>query len=518
MPRRRTTAPSAGPSPRRAHPPAPDELRREDATVAAFHTRSPDPAPPSLGAVLRVPAQARQPRCRRAVVATARRRRPRPGRLRARQLRPPARSRLPDQASDRATESVATGAEADRRRPPPTVTGVRHRVRLGPRRVRQPHGSATGPVRDRERRRASTPRRPPTSPGLCKAYQATDRSDDGKSLDSAAFTALADGGRRRRQGRHLLRRAGRRAPRPASRPTSRPRRQAHRQADRQADADRQAHRQADRASRPAADAHGQPDRQADRQPTDKPSPGKPTDKPDHVRQGWRKGLLNVRFLTGSGRVPRSKAQRARISHPPVRDTDPPSRDESNTENASQRHGSPGAVPLLCLRCRRHRLGSDAWVSRGELSAQEDTNRRMLRARDEMDRRYAEPLDVPTLAAIAHLSASQFGRVFKDVYGETPHRYLQRRRVERAMTLLRQTDRPVTDVAWDVGFASLGTFSRTFSNIVGLLPDRVPRPARAGRRAVVLHRGVDAAARAGAQLRDSRFGEAGRRRRWLASSS
>jgi transcriptional regulator GlxA family with amidase domain len=104
-----------------------------------------------------------------------------------------------------------------------------------------------------------------------------------------------------------------------------------------------------------------------------------------------------------------------------------------------------------------------------LSAQEDTNRRMLRARDEMDRRYAEPLDVPTLAAIAHLSASQFGRVFKEVYGETPHRYLQRRRVERAMTLLRQTDRPVTDVAWDVGFASLGTFSRTFSNIVGSSP-------------------------------------------------
>jgi AraC-like DNA-binding protein len=105
----------------------------------------------------------------------------------------------------------------------------------------------------------------------------------------------------------------------------------------------------------------------------------------------------------------------------------------------------------------------------ELSAREDTNRRMLRARDEMDRRYAEPLDVPTLAAIAHLSASQFGRVFKDVYGETPHRYLQRRRVERAMTLLRQTDRSVTDVAWDVGFASLGTFSRTFSNVVGMSP-------------------------------------------------
>lgn len=104
-----------------------------------------------------------------------------------------------------------------------------------------------------------------------------------------------------------------------------------------------------------------------------------------------------------------------------------------------------------------------------LTAREDTNRRMLRARDEMDRRYAEPLDVPALARIAHLSPSQFARVFKEVFGETPHRYLQRRRVERAMTLLRQTDRPVTQVAWDVGFASLGTFSRTFSGIVGCSP-------------------------------------------------
>lgn len=94
---------------------------------------------------------------------------------------------------------------------------------------------------------------------------------------------------------------------------------------------------------------------------------------------------------------------------------------------------------------------------------------MLRARDTMDRSYSEPLDLPTLAAIAHLSASRFGRVFKEVFGETPHRYLQRRRVERAMTLLRQTDRPVTDIAWDVGFASLGTFSRTFSAVVGCSP-------------------------------------------------
>ena len=105
----------------------------------------------------------------------------------------------------------------------------------------------------------------------------------------------------------------------------------------------------------------------------------------------------------------------------------------------------------------------------QLSAREDTNRRVLRARDEMDRRYAEPLDVPTLAAIAHLSASQFGRVFKEVYGETPHRYLQRRRVERAMNLLRSTDLDVTQVCLAVGFTSLGTFSRLFSAVVGESP-------------------------------------------------
>ena len=131
----------------------------------------------------------------------------------------------------------------------------------------------------------------------------------------------------------------------------------------------------------------------------------------------------------------------------------------------------------------------------ELSPREDVNRRMLRARDEMDRRYAEPLDVPTLAAIAHLSASQFGRVFKEVYGETPHRYLQRRRVERAMTLLRQTDRPVTDVAWDVGFASLGHLQPDLLHGRRLLALGVPGAARAGARADVLHRRVDATTRA-----------------------
>ncbi len=102
-------------------------------------------------------------------------------------------------------------------------------------------------------------------------------------------------------------------------------------------------------------------------------------------------------------------------------------------------------------------------------AAEDSNRRLLRARDAMDRAYAQPLDVPSLARIAYVSEAHFIRTFAATFGETPHRYLQRRRVERAMFLLRQTDRSVTDICLDVGFASLGTFSRTFNDIVGVSP-------------------------------------------------
>ena len=102
-------------------------------------------------------------------------------------------------------------------------------------------------------------------------------------------------------------------------------------------------------------------------------------------------------------------------------------------------------------------------------AVEEFNRRLLRARDAMDRAYAEPLDVRAIAAVAHLSEAHFIRSFRAAFGETPHRYLQRRRVERSMFLLRETDRSITDVCFDVGFTSLGTFSRTFREIVGETP-------------------------------------------------
>jgi transcriptional regulator GlxA family with amidase domain len=103
---------------------------------------------------------------------------------------------------------------------------------------------------------------------------------------------------------------------------------------------------------------------------------------------------------------------------------------------------------------------------------------MLRARDAMDRTYAQPLDIPALARIAIVSEAHFIRTFRATFGETPHRYLQRRRVERAMFLLRQTDRDVTEVCLDVGFNSLGTFSRSFRDIVGESPSDYRKRGRA----------------------------------------
>src|SRR5580692_5490889 len=102
-------------------------------------------------------------------------------------------------------------------------------------------------------------------------------------------------------------------------------------------------------------------------------------------------------------------------------------------------------------------------------AVEESNRRLLRARDAMDLTYGQPLNIAALAGIACVSQAHFIRVFRATFGETPHRYLQRRRVERALFLLRCTDRSITDICYDVGFSSLGTFSKTFHQIVGESP-------------------------------------------------
>lgn len=95
--------------------------------------------------------------------------------------------------------------------------------------------------------------------------------------------------------------------------------------------------------------------------------------------------------------------------------------------------------------------------------------RLRRARDRMDRDYAQPLDVPTLAREALMSAGHFSRSFRAAYGETPYGYLMTRRIERAKALLRRGDLSVTDVCVEVGCTSLGSFSSRFTELVGVSP-------------------------------------------------
>ena len=94
---------------------------------------------------------------------------------------------------------------------------------------------------------------------------------------------------------------------------------------------------------------------------------------------------------------------------------------------------------------------------------------LRRARDLLDREYARPLDVPAMARAALMSPSLFSRRFREAYGDTPYGYLQARRVERAMALLRDGHMSVTDVCMAVGFTSLGSFSSTFTRLVGEPP-------------------------------------------------
>ena len=95
---------------------------------------------------------------------------------------------------------------------------------------------------------------------------------------------------------------------------------------------------------------------------------------------------------------------------------------------------------------------------------------LRRARDVIDRRYAEPLDVPAMAAAALMSPSHFSRKFRAAYGETPYAYLMTRRIERAKALLRQ-GMSVTDACVTVGGTSLGSFSSRFTEIVGETPSQ-----------------------------------------------
>jgi AraC-like DNA-binding protein len=101
---------------------------------------------------------------------------------------------------------------------------------------------------------------------------------------------------------------------------------------------------------------------------------------------------------------------------------------------------------------------------------------LRRARDRIDREYAQPLDVDALARGAHMSAGHFSREFRRAYGESPYSYLMTRRVERAMALLRGGDLTVTEVCFAVGCSSLGTFSTRFTELVGVPPSVYRRQA------------------------------------------
>jgi AraC-like DNA-binding protein len=96
-------------------------------------------------------------------------------------------------------------------------------------------------------------------------------------------------------------------------------------------------------------------------------------------------------------------------------------------------------------------------------------RHLLRAKDLADARYAEPLGVPDMAAAARLSTAHFSREFRRAFGEAPHQYLLTRRLERAASLLRTTDRSVADICFSVGLSSVGSFTSSFTKTYGVSP-------------------------------------------------
>src|SRR5688572_26459331 len=102
--------------------------------------------------------------------------------------------------------------------------------------------------------------------------------------------------------------------------------------------------------------------------------------------------------------------------------------------------------------------------------------KLRRVRDRIDREYEQPLDVEALARGVHMSAGHLSREFRRAYGESPYSYLMTRRIERAMALLRRGDRSVTEVCFEVGCSSLGTFSTRFTELLGMSPSAYRRQA------------------------------------------
>lgn len=110
-------------------------------------------------------------------------------------------------------------------------------------------------------------------------------------------------------------------------------------------------------------------------------------------------------------------------------------------------------------------------------------RRLLRARDRIDAASDEDWPVPRLARVSGVSEAHFARSFKDAFGVPPHRYLLTRRIERAKALLRDTDLPVTDIAFRTGWSSLGTFGRIFRDITGDSPSELRAREKAAQHAL-----------------------------------
>jgi AraC-like DNA-binding protein len=133
-------------------------------------------------------------------------------------------------------------------------------------------------------------------------------------------------------------------------------------------------------------------------------------------------------------------------------------------------------------------------------------RHLLRAKDVIDARYREPLDVRRLARAAHLSPAHFSREFRQAFGEPPHQYLLTRRLERAAALLRNTDRSVSDICFLVGLRSVGSFTSSFGRVYGLSPTayRAAHPP-----AITRARLPTCVLQAYARPQSSTFGEDGR---------
>lgn len=131
---------------------------------------------------------------------------------------------------------------------------------------------------------------------------------------------------------------------------------------------------------------------------------------------------------------------------------------------------------------RHFTSTAAWrctEMRGPAKSQDPLLlRRLLRAKDRMDAASHEEWPVPRLAKVSGVSEAHFARSFKNAFGVPPHRYLLTRRIERAKALLRDTDLPITDIAFQTGWESLGTFGRTFRDITGESPTAVRARERA----------------------------------------